>query len=74
MSLPKSALLANETQTEFWIMKLINPTTAVKVSVIKGIESGDKVEILSPKFSVNDKIVITGNYGLPDTAKVKIVQ
>ncbi len=73
-SLPKSALLANETQTEFWVMKLINPTTAVKVPVTKGIESGDKVEILSPKFSAQDKIVITGNYGLADTAKVKIVQ
>lgn len=73
-SLPKSALLANETQTEFWVMKLINPTTAVKVSVTKGIESGDRVEILSPKFSTQDKIIVNGNYGLPDTAKVKIVQ
>ena len=56
-SLPKAALLANETQTEFWVMKLINPTTAVKVPVTKGIESGDRVEILSPKFSAQDKIV-----------------
>jgi multidrug efflux pump subunit AcrA (membrane-fusion protein) len=74
ISLPKSALLANETQTEFWVMKLINATTAVKTPVTKGIESGDRVEILSPKFDAQDKIVITGNYGLPDTAKVKIVQ
>jgi len=73
-SLPKEALLANETQTEFWVMKLINPTTAVKVPVTKGIESGDRVEILSPKFSAQDRIIVTGNYGLPDTAKVKIVQ
>lgn len=73
-SLPKSAILANETETEFWVMKLINPTTAIKVPVKKGIEVGDRVEILSPRFSKDDKIVITGNYGLPDTAKVKIVQ
>jgi len=73
-SLPKSAILTNETQTEFWVMKLINPTTAVKVPVTKGIEVGDRVEILSPKFSPQDKIVVTGNYGLADTAKVKIVQ
>jgi len=72
-SLPKSAILANETQTEFWVMKLINPTTAVKVPVHEGIQSGDQVEILSPKFSGQDKIIISGNYGLPDTAKVKIV-
>lgn len=73
-SLPKAAILTNETQTEFWVMKLINPTTAVKTSITKGIESGDRVEILSPKFSAKDQIVITGNYGLTDTAKVKIVQ
>ena len=74
ISLPKSAILSNETQTEFWVMKLINATTAVKIPVKKGIEMGNKVEILSPKFSTQDKIVVTGNYGLADTAKVKIVQ
>lgn len=73
-SLPKSAILSNETQTDFWVMKLINPTTAIKVPVKKGVESGDRIEILSPKFSASDKIIITGNYGLPDTAKVKVVQ
>jgi len=72
-SLPKSAILANETQTEFWVMKLINNTTAVKVPVKEGIQSGDRVEILSPKFSGKDKIIATGNYGLADTAKVKII-
>jgi len=73
-SLPKSAILANETQTEFWVMKLINPTTAIKVPVKEGIQSGDRVEILSPAFSSHDKIIVSGNYGLPDTAKVKIVE
>ena len=72
-SLPKSAILANETQTEFWVMKLINPTTAIKVPVTEGIQSGDRIEILSPKFSPQDKIITSGNYGLADTAKVKIV-
>jgi multidrug efflux pump subunit AcrA (membrane-fusion protein) len=73
-SLPKSAVLANETQTEFWVMKLINDTTAVKIPVTKGIETTDRIEIVSPKFAAQDKIVITGNYGLSDTAKVKIVK
>jgi multidrug efflux pump subunit AcrA (membrane-fusion protein) len=72
VSLPKSAVLSNETQTEFWVMKLINPTTAIKTPVTKGIETGDRVEILTPKFSASDKIVVTGNYGLADTAKVKV--
>lgn len=72
-SLPKQAILANETQTEFWVMKLMDATTAIKVLVKEGIQSGDRVEILSPRFSGTDKIILTGNYGLPDTAKVKVV-
>lgn len=73
-ALPKSAILSNETQDEFWVMKLINDTTAVKTPVKKGIESGGRVEILSPKFDPNDRIAVSGNYGLADTAKVKIVK
>lgn len=72
-SLPKPALLTDETESDFWVMKLIDSTTAVKVPVKKGIETTDRVEILSPAFSSSDKILVTGNYGLPDTAKVKIV-
>lgn len=73
-SLPKSAVLSNETQNEFWVMRLINDTTAVKTPVKKGIESGGKIEILSPTFNPTDRVVVTGNYGLADTARVKIVK
>ncbi|MFA6246798.1 MAG: HlyD family efflux transporter periplasmic adaptor subunit [Mucilaginibacter sp.] len=73
-SLPKSAVLSNETQNEFWVMKLINDTTAVKTSVKTGIESGGRVEVTSPKFTPGDRIAVTGNYGLADTAKIKIVK
>jgi multidrug efflux pump subunit AcrA (membrane-fusion protein) len=74
LSLPKSAVLSDETQREFWVMKLINDSTAVKTPVKKGIESGGRVEILSPIFKPADRIVVTGNYGLADTARVKIVR
>jgi multidrug efflux pump subunit AcrA (membrane-fusion protein) len=73
-TLPKAAILANEMQSNFWVMKLIDSTTAVKVPVQKGIESGNRVEILSPKFSPSDMILTSGNYGLPDTAKVIVQQ
>jgi hypothetical protein len=36
------------------------------------METKDKVEVLSPKLSSTDKILLTGNYGLGDTAKVVI--
>jgi hypothetical protein len=73
-SLPKAAVLTNDMQSDFWVMEMTDSNTAVKVPVKKGIETKDKVEILEPKFSANDKILLTGNYGLPDTAKVNIVQ
>ena len=73
-SLPKEAVLTNDMQDEFWVMKVTDSNTAVKVPVKKGVETKGRVEILSPKFSPSDKIVLTGNYGLPDTARIKIEQ
>jgi multidrug efflux pump subunit AcrA (membrane-fusion protein) len=72
-SLPKEAILADDSQENFWVMKLIDSVTAVKVPVTKGMETGNYVEIRTPQFSPDDKIVLTGNYGLPDTAKIKII-
>ena len=53
-------------------MKLINDSTAVKVPILKGIETNTAVEILSPPFAASDRIVRTGQYSLPDTAQVEI--
>jgi multidrug efflux pump subunit AcrA (membrane-fusion protein) len=71
-SVPKSAVLTDETESTFWVMRLIDSVTAVRVPVKKGIETTDRVEILQPVFAPGDKILVTGNYGLPDTAKVKV--
>ena len=68
--LPRSAVLGNETLTNFWVMKLINDSVAIKVPVRTGIENSGEVEIIEPMFLITDKILISGNYGLPDTAAV----
>ena len=70
--LPKASLLTDDAQKEFWIMKMTDSSTAVKIPVDIGIVTSDKVEIISPVLSSADIILLTGNYGLPDTAKVKI--
>lgn len=72
MILPKEAILTNEIQSQFWIMQMTDSSTAVKKLIIKGLEAGDSVEVLSPRLSPDMKILLTGNYGLPDTAKVVI--
>lgn len=74
VSLPKKAVLTDEAQTDFWVMKMIDSITAVKVPIVKGMETAGRVEIVRPQFTASDKIVLTGNYGLADTAKVKIVK
>jgi multidrug efflux pump subunit AcrA (membrane-fusion protein) len=73
VTLPKEAVLTDEAQTRFWVMKMIDSTTAVKTLIQKGIEINGRVEIVSPAFSPSDKILISGNYGLGDTAKVRIM-
>jgi multidrug efflux pump subunit AcrA (membrane-fusion protein) len=74
VSLPKQSVLSDETQTKFWVMKVMNDSTAIKIPVTKGIETNSRIEILSPPFSNSDKFLLTGNYGLADTAKIKIVK
>lgn len=74
ISLLKAAVLTDEIQSQFWIMKMVDSTTAIKVPITKGIETPDKIEILSPTLTTKDKILLTGNYGLSDTAKVKVIK
>lgn len=74
MVLPKPAVLGDETQTKFWVMKLINDSTAVKIEVSKGFENNEEVEITNPVFLQTDRIILTGSYGLPDTARVTIIK
>ncbi|HRH51178.1 MAG TPA: efflux RND transporter periplasmic adaptor subunit [Panacibacter sp.] len=72
--LPKAAVLSNEEQTEFWIMQMISDSVAVKVPVEKGLETKQAVEIISPPLTASAKILLTGNYGLEDTAKVRVIK
>jgi multidrug efflux pump subunit AcrA (membrane-fusion protein) len=72
--LPREALLTNEVQDEYWIMKMIDSITAVKVIVDKGIESPDQVEVTGTGLTPGDIVLLSGNYGLPDTARVIIKQ
>ena len=69
---PKSAVLTDETQTKFWVMKLKNDNTAVKIDVVKGTENNNFVQIISGNINLKDKIITTGNYGLENNAKVKV--
>ena len=54
-------------------MKLIDDSTAVKLPVTKGFENSDEVEIVEPLLGTSDRFLLTGGYGLSDTAKITII-
>jgi hypothetical protein len=70
----KSSLMANETQSEFWIMRIEKGNMAVKIPVIKGIENDSIVEIISSQLNMNDQVISEGAYGLPDSTEITIVK
>jgi len=71
--LPKNCLMTNPLMTRFWIMKLINDSVAVSIPVKVGNQTHNQVEILSPEFNEQDRIISEGGYGLNDTALVEIM-
>ena len=72
--IPKAALLTNEVQQEFWVMKILHDSIATKVNVVKGFENNRMVEVISKNIAVNDPVIIEGAYGLPDSTVVKVVK
>lgn len=70
----RTCVLSDEMMQEFWVMKLLNDSTAIKIPIIIGNKNDSEIEIKSPKFKVDDRIIFNGNYGLLDTAYVKITK
>lgn len=71
--LPKASVLTDEMMQEYWVMKMINDSTAAKIPVRIGGKTNEEIEILSPTFQPSDRILLNGNYGLPDTARVVVI-
>jgi hypothetical protein len=70
----KSSLMTNETQSEFWIMKIDSGNMALKIPVKKGIENDTVTEIISPVLNLNDLIISEGAYGLPDSTLIRLIK
>ena len=71
MLLPKSAVQSDETLTSYWVMKLIDDSTAVRVPVETGNSTADSMEVCG-SLTPADRIVLTGGYALPDSSKIII--
>ena len=71
IALPMEAVQSNETQDEFWVMKLVDDSLAVKIPVTVGLQNATLIEIKSG-INYNDKIISKGAYGLADSSLVKV--
>jgi len=66
--------MTNETQSKFWVMKVVNNKLAVKVPFTKGIENDNMVEALSSGLTDADRVITEGAYGLNDSTVIKVVK
>lgn len=73
-TVPAACINGNEEMTRFWVMRLIDDSTAVKLPIERGIVENDRVEVLAPPLNAADRLVLTGGYGLGDTAHVSLPQ
>ncbi|MBC3787780.1 efflux RND transporter periplasmic adaptor subunit [Spirosoma utsteinense] len=71
--LPRAAILSDEMLQNYWVMRLANDSTAIKVPIQLGERTTTTVEVKTPTFGAGDRIIIEGNYGLPDTARVQVI-
>lgn len=71
--LPKTAILSDEMMATFWVMKLINDSTAIRIDIEPGVSNKEMIEIKAPSFNAHDRFLVSGNYGLPDTALVRVI-
>jgi len=72
--IPRNAVMTNETQTDFWVMKVVNKNLAIKVPITKGIENDNVVEALSSGLTNSDVVISEGAYGLNDSTVVKVIK
>ena len=70
---PESAIIGNEEQTRFWVMKMMNDSTCIKVPVEKGMKQDTLVQLIDAGLIITDRIISEGAYGLPDSARVQIL-
>jgi len=70
---PENAIMGNEEQTNFWVMKLMNDSTCIKVPVEKGLEMDSLIQLIGTSLTTADRVISEGGYGLADSAMVQVV-
>jgi len=72
LTIPKKSLQTNELLTDYWVMKVINDSLAIKVSVTPALKNDSLVQISSRDLKLEDKIILEGAYQMQDSTIVSI--
>ena len=70
LTIPKQALQTNELLTDFWVLKIVDDTLAVKAAVQPLLENDSLVQVRSDRLQVNDRVIIKGGYQMQDSTSV----
>lgn len=72
LCVPLEALQSDELLTDFWVMKVLDDTLAVKQKVIPLIRNDSLVEIASESLEEDDQVVTKGSYQLQDSTSIRV--
>lgn len=72
LTIPQQALQTNELITNFWVMKLVDDTLAIKQEVQPLLQTDSLVQIKSDHIKVNDRVITEGAYQMRDSTRVSV--
>lgn len=70
MTIPKTALQTNELLSDFWVLKIVNDSMALKQKVIPLLRNDSIVQVKSESLKVNDLVITEGGYQMQDSTIV----
>lgn len=70
MTIPKTALQTNELLSDFWVLKIVNDSMALKQKVIPLLRNDSLVQVKSEALKVNDLVITEGGYQMQDSTIV----
>ena len=71
LSVPTAAIMSSQEGDGKYVMIIAPDSTAHKKTVTLGVQSADRVQVLSG-ISAGDMVISTGGYGLDENVKVKV--
>jgi len=74
MTIPKTALQTNELLSEFWVMKVIHDSLALKQKVQPLLKNDALVQVKSEGLKINDLVITEGSYQMQDSTIVSIIK